>query len=141
LVGLAGEIHAFRTLERRYGSEVVHAGCWRSRNSLRVFPENPATNEDLGYDMELTVEDGRTWLIEVKSTEGDKPFFIMGPTEVKAAKKAAGKADRRSYVILRVTHALSNSPGIFLLPNPLDKRNKGKFIMDGLNMYVGFHRK
>ena len=39
LLGLTGEIHAYRALQKVYGSIIVGPSCWISENSLQRFPK------------------------------------------------------------------------------------------------------
>ncbi|MBQ4823359.1 DUF3883 domain-containing protein [Leisingera sp. HS039] len=58
-----------------------------------------AWSEDLGYDFELK-HDRRTWLIEVKSSQGDRCQFEMGVSEVRAAREAARPKAGQRYVVI-----------------------------------------
>lgn len=128
LIGLAGEIHAFRSLRSHFGPAMVPASAWVSENSEHCFPGNKG-DDNVGYDFRIRV--GRNeYFIEVKSTEGDDNLFELGSSEVRSAMELR---DRRyaKYLILRVSHALSASPVLETLPNPYDSSSRGLYDLIG----------
>ena len=136
LLGLAGEIHAFRALQREYGSESLSAANWVSENSRYCFPNNDC-DDRVGYDFELTVG-GKRLLVEVKATQDDSEVLNLGETEVRAALDAA--RHRRKYILLRVSHALSATPRLEVLPNPYDPKSAKYYSFEEAGMRIRFHR-
>ena len=139
LVGLAGEILAYRALRRQYGENVVTPTSWKSGNRAIAYGRrpgdpDPSADDSLGYDVEFVV-DGVTYQVEVKASERDRPAFEMGESETRAAKAAASDEAVR-YLILRVSDALSSAPRLVTLPNPFlpssaslfDVRSQGAFV-------------
>ncbi len=70
LLGVLGELHAYRLLQKTY-PQAVGPACWVSENSRYFFPEKP-TNDALGCDFQIKVK-GRTYYVEVKATSGEDP--------------------------------------------------------------------
>lgn len=130
LVGAAGEIHAFRWLQRQYGSTVVSPSNWISAYSLKPYPENETNvDEGRGCDIQFRLE-GRTYHIEIKSSESDLTSFQLGSSEVRLAKEVSQSKKRKSrevFHILKVNNALSPLPTFTLLPNPYDYRYRECF--------------
>ncbi len=134
LIGAAGEIHAFRWLQRRYGAASVSPSNWVSAYSEKAYPDNESSvDEGRGCDIYFA-HDGCTYFIEVKSTDGDTTDFILGPSEVRLAREIGRSRRKRAkqlFYILRVSNALSTSPIFTLLPNPYDPKYEGHFdILD-----------
>lgn len=141
LIGLSGEIHAFRMLQHTYGTPVLSASAWVSGNSRYVFPNNEY-NDGLGYDFTFSV-DRRTYFVEVKSTNGEDVTFTLGSSEIQRAKEQArgGRRRRREvFVILRVTKATSTEPCFQILPNPYDPRYEQLFMVDQADARVTYRR-
>lgn len=141
LVGLAGEILAYRALRSQYGADVVTPTAWKSGNRALAHgrrPEeaDPSTDDAIGYDFEF-VADGLTHQVEVKASEGDRPAFEMGESETRAARSAVGDGSVR-YQILRVSDALSATPHIALLPNPFLPSSSGLFDVRSQGAVVYF---
>jgi hypothetical protein len=137
LVGLAGEIHAYRALQARYGAAVFGPANWVSKNSELSFPGN-AGNDELGYDFELTVV-GLAWQIEVKASIDDGEVVELGESQVRAAMRAAPRRHAR-FVILRVLDALSEAPGTELLPNPYEDRSAALYDLQNAGMRLRYRR-
>lgn len=134
LVGLLGEMFAFRVLQKRFGADSVGAGSWRSENSRAIFPGNPA-DDGLGYD--FVVIDGRkTWYIEVKASLDDSEEFALGSSEVRTALERAESRKER-YRILHVRNVRS-VPQAHFLPNPFDRASKGRFDLDEAGLRVRY---
>lgn len=125
LVGLAGEIHAFRRLQLQHGNMIVSASSWVSSNSLRVYADNIATvNDAAGCDFRFVV-DGKTYHVEVKSSTGADELFTLGSSEIRLAmelSRSRRSRQRASFVLLRVLNTLSERPIFQVLPNPYDER-------------------
>lgn len=136
VVGLAGEIFAFRALKRAFGASMSSAS-WVSENSRHVFPTN-AVDDTLGYDFDVVVH-GRRHLIEVKATVGQEEEFEMGPSQVERAIESRSDPDVR-FLICRVFHALSDDPGFDLLPNPFEDEQRGRFSIQEAGMKVRYRK-
>ncbi len=135
LVGLAGEIHAFRALQKFYGVETVGPSSWISENSLRKYPENN-TDDGCGCDFVIR-ENGITHYVEVKATQAEDEAFELGSSEVKLAIDSANRR-KKKFVILHVLNALSDNPQCRLLPNPYDKKYKSKYKIEGAGLRVRY---
>jgi hypothetical protein len=124
LMGLAGEIHAYRALRKKFGSDFIGPGCWKSENSLYRFPEN-TTNDGFGCD--FLIHDGNAkYFIEVKATQEEDESIQLGASEVELAIEKAGKR-KEIFQIFHVINALTQQPLVRILPNPYDKKYKNKF--------------
>lgn len=124
LVGIVGEIHAYRYLRSKFGSDVVTPAAWVSENGLKVVHEADGEKRDAsdsrGFDFRF-VSDGIAWHFEVKATTGDDTTFSLPPSEIGAATELANSdSDHDRWRILRVRQALSNNPQVDLLPNPFE---------------------
>jgi len=132
LVGAAGEIHAFRWLQRRYGADSVSPSNWVSAYSAKAYPDNAAkVDEGRGCDIWFT-QDGCTYFIEIKSSDGEATNFTLGSSEIRLAREVARTKKKRAsevFLILRVSNALSKSPSFTLLPNPYDPRYQEHFLI------------
>lgn len=142
LIGLSGEIHAFRVLQNTYGSSIVSASSWLSENSLSVYPDNKAS-DGMGCDFMIVVHD-RTHYIEVKSSEGESDSFKLGSSEIRLALELAKTSRRRAketYMILRVSNALTVKPSFQLLPNPYDEKYQSLFSIEEADARVSYRPK
>ncbi len=119
LVGLAGEIHAYRVLRKKYGSTIVNPGSWISENSTFKFPGN-SVSDDYGCDFKIK-HNKKTYFIEVKATQGDEEVFELGLSEIRRAVEVANRR-KKQFIIFHITDALSDSPKFRFLPNPYDKK-------------------
>ncbi|MBM7115739.1 DUF3883 domain-containing protein [Archangium primigenium] len=134
IVGLIGEILAFRILQKRFGETAVGASAWCSKNSAYVFTDNEG-DDSLGYD--FRVVDGRcTWHIEVKASLDASEQFELGSSEVREALKLANKR-RQRYRILHIGN-LNSEPRVRFLPNPYDQDQRDRFIIDEAGMRVRY---
>jgi len=135
LVGLAGEIHAFRALQKFYGVETVGPSSWISENSRHKYPEN--TTDD-GYGCDFVIhKNGKTHYVEVKATQAEDEAFELGSSEVELAIDSANRR-KKEFVILHVLDALSDSPQFRLLPNPYDRKHKGKYHFEEAGLRVRY---
>lgn len=135
LVGLAGEIHAFRALQKFYGVETVGPSSWISENSRHKYPEN--TTDD-GYGCDFVIhKNGKTHYVEVKATQAKDEAFELGSSEVELAIDSANRR-KKEFVILHVLDALSDSPQFRLLPNPYDRKHKGKYHFEEAGLRVRY---
>ncbi|MCY4312157.1 MAG: DUF3883 domain-containing protein [Gammaproteobacteria bacterium] len=135
LVGLAGEIHAFRYLRKHYGIEIVGPSNWISENSRYKYPENN-TNDGQGCDFVIH-KDGKTYFIEVKATREDDEAFELGSSEVKLAIDSANRR-KREFIILHVLYALSDSPKFRFLPNPYNRKHRNKYRFEEAGLRVRY---
>ena len=119
LVGLAGEIHAYRVLRKKYGSTILNPSSWISENSTFNFPGN-SVSDDYGCDFKIK-HDKKTYFIEVKAAQGDKEVFELGLSEIRKAVEVANRR-KEKFIIFHITDALSGSPKFRFLPNPYDKK-------------------
>ncbi|MES9811334.1 MAG: DUF3883 domain-containing protein [Candidatus Thiodiazotropha sp.] len=135
LVGLAGEIHAFRALQKFYGIETVGPSSWFSENSRHKYPEN--TTDD-GYGCDFVIhKNGKTHYVEVKATQAEDEAFELGSSEVELAIDSANRR-KKEFVILHVLDALSDSPQFRLLPNPYDRKHRDKYKFEEAGLRVRY---
>lgn len=122
LVGIVGEIWAWRYLQSQFGRKVVTRAAWVSENGLKAQPLAGAEKRDAsdrhGFDFWFSSE-GITWHFEVKATTEDNTSFSLPPSEIRAATRLANSR-RDRWRILRVRRALTKNPEIDLLPNPFE---------------------
>ena len=132
LVGAAGEIHAFRWLQLKYGSTAISPSNWVSAYSAKAYPDNTVNvDEGRGCDIFLTL-DSCTYSIEIKSSEGEATSFIMGTSEIRRAREVAASKRRKpteEFLIHKVDHVLSTAPIFSFLPNPYDPRYQNHFVI------------
>jgi hypothetical protein len=135
LTGLIGEIQAYRMLQKKYGLGAVTSNSWKSSNSLHVFPSNK-DDDGFGCDFEIH-KDGKTYYIEVKSTQGSDTIFEMGSSEIELA---LDKANRRkeTFKILHITNVLSDSPQAHILPNPYEKKYRDTYSFQDSGLRVRY---
>jgi hypothetical protein len=142
LVGLSGEIHAFRMLQNTYGTPTVSASSWISGNSSLVFPDNEI-DDGKGCDFMIALQD-RTYYIEVKASEGDYENFTLGSSEIRLAMELAKKSRRRRkeiFLILRVSNTLTVTPSFQLLPNPYDQKYQTLFDIEEAGTRIRYNSK
>lgn len=141
LIGLTGEIHAYRMLQAVYGSSAVSASSWISENSLSVYPDNKVSDSK-GCDFEIVVQD-RTFYIEVKATERDGLSFKMGSSEIRLALELAKRRRRakEAYLIMHISNVLTPTPSFRLLPNPYDERNSSLFTIEDADARISYRPK
>ena len=137
LIGLAGEIHAYRVLLKTYGPTVINPDCWKSENGLRKFP-NRIVDDSFGCDFVVNHR-GKTYHIEVKATEGNEESFELGVTEIRHAVKVANKKNLR-FVILHITKALSSEPEYHFLPNPYDRQYQKSYDIENAGLRIRYRK-
>ena len=119
LVGIVGEMHAFRFLEAKFD---ISPSEWVSESRTKVVPllddEEDLTSDSLGYDFRFTRNEV-TWCVEVKATKGDGSGFELPTSELNAASRIAPRRNER-WRILRVVRALTRQPACYWLPNPCE---------------------
>lgn len=142
LIGLSGEIHAFRRLQNIYGTSVVSSSSWISGNSNIVFKGNK-TDDSKGCDF-IVVLKNRTYYIEVKSSEGSNESFTLGSSEIRLAMELVKKSGRKHkgiFLMLRVSNALSTTPSFQLLPNPYDPKYQSCFVIEEADARIRYRSK
>ncbi len=118
LVGIVGEMHAFRLLRAKFG---IDMSAWVSESRTKVEPllgEEDVTSDSLGYDFRFTHRQV-TWCVEVKATTGNSTGFELPSSELNAATRIAPRRNER-WRILRVVRALTEQPVCYWLPNPFE---------------------
>lgn len=135
MIGLAGEIHAYRCLLKQYGPAVINPSAWKSSNSLSKFPDN-VTDDSFGCDFFFTVGN-KQYHIEVKASRGDDEAFDLGPTEIQHAIEVANKRNIK-FMILHVTDALTMNPHFRLLPNPYDGKYQRFYRIEEAGLRVRY---
>ena len=142
LVGIVGEIQAYRFLRADFGGDVT-LEAWVSEIRLKVQPLVPGEKDDTsdghGFDFRFRYN-RKTWCVEVKATSGDDTQFDLGSTEIDAAARLARKRGWR-WRILRIRSALSERPEFDWLPNPFEKGLRKHFRLDRGGMRVSYTRK
>jgi hypothetical protein len=132
LIGAAGEIHAFRWLQLKYGPEIITPANWVSAYSAKAFPDNASyVDEGKGCDISFML-DGCTYNIEVKSSEEDGTGFTLGTSEIRHAREIARKSRKRQreeFFVLKVDCVLTPEPKFTLLPNPYDPAHQDRFVI------------
>lgn len=135
MIGRLGELVVYHWLKDRFRNQDIDK-AWVSR--FGALHKGKAWSDDLGYDFELT-HDRRTWLIEVKSSQGDRCQFEMGESEVRAAREAARPRSGQRYVVIYVANpATSSATRIDVLPNPLSEDADGILRLLGEGVRFGF---
>ena len=139
LVGIVGEIHAYRFLCAEFGKGVT-PDAWVSEIRLKVLPlvagEKDDTSDGHGFDFRFRYN-RKTWCVEVKATSGDDTQFDLGSTEIDAATSLARKRGWR-WRILRVRNALSERPDFDWLPNPFEESFRKHFRLHRGGMLVSY---
>lgn len=132
LIGAAGEIHAFRWLQIKYGPDIITPANWVSAYSAKAFPDNASyVDEGKGCDIWFML-DGCTYNIEVKSSEEDSTGFTLGTSEIRHAREIARKSRKRQreeFFVLKVDRVLTLEPAFTLLPNPYDPAHQDRFVI------------
>ncbi len=142
LVGIVGEMHAYRFLRAKFGNNVVTWDTWVSEIRLKVRslvkgePDN--TSDSHGFDFQFSYH-GKKWHVEVKATTRDDPQFDLGVSEINAATDLARRGGR--WRILRVRNALSEQPEFDWLPNPFEEGFRKYFHLHRGGMMVSYRRK
>ena len=143
LVGIVGEIHAYRYLRKEFGEEAVRRDAWVSEIRRKVLPpvegEPHNMSDGHGFDFEFTHR-RKKWHVEVKATTGDDSQFELGISEIEAANRLARKRGGR-WRILRIRHALSVRPEFDWLPNPFEDRFRERYRLHRGGMRVSYSRR
>ena len=137
LVGVVGEMHAFRFLRSRFG---IDEHAWVSESRTEVLPlrdgEADVTSDSLGYDFRFS-RDGTTWCVEVKSTTENGTSFDLSSGQINVASRLANRKDRR-WRILRVRQALTEEPEFDWLPNPFEDGASKRLRLQSGSMTVAY---
>ena len=98
-------------------------------------------SDDFGFDFRVEYR-RQTWQIEVKASVGDQQRFVMGETEVRAAREAARPRSKTRYVVVYVAnpHDPENAH-IDVLPNPMGPEADGVLDLLGEGIRFGFKRR
>ena len=142
LVGVVGEMWAYRYLRSNFGEKAVTRESWVSeigRSVLRPVEGEPNDISD-GHGFDFRFRHGRKrWHVEVKATAGEDSQFEIGISEIEAATRLARR--RMKWRILRVRNALAEQPEFDWLPNPFEDGFKEYFRLDKSGMRVSYSRR
>ena len=120
LVGIVGEMHAFRFLRSRFD---IDERAWVSEFRTKVLPlqegERDKTSDSLGYDFRFAY-DGKTLCVEVKATTEDSTSFDLSSGQIDTANRIANKKDWR-WRVLRIRRVFRTQPQFDWLPNPFEE--------------------
>ena len=137
MIGRLGELVVYHWLKERYPMQDIDK-AWVSGNATDQHAKSGW--DGYGYDFRLEL-DRRTWLIEVKTSQGDSCRFEMGETEVREARRAARPRSRDKYVVIYVADpGDSTATRIDVLPNPMSDEGAGVIEMLGEGIRYGFKR-
>ena len=143
LVGVVGEMHAYRFLRAKFGSDIVTRDAWVSEIRLKVLPpvegELDNTSDSHGFDFQF-IHRRRKWYVEVKATMGDDPQFDLGISEINTATRLA-RGRGGLWRILRVRNTLSDQPEFDWLPNPFEEGSSRLFRLHKGGMMVSYTRR
>ena len=141
LVGIVGEMHAYRFLHHEFGSAIT-PDAWVSEIRLQVLPLVPEepdnTNDSYGFDFRFCHEK-KWWHVEVKATAADDVQFDLGISEIETATRLARQQGGR-WRILRIRNALSSQPEFDWLPNPFQEGFKELYRLHRGGMRVSYAR-
>ena len=145
VIGIVGEIHAYRYLRNEFGRRAVTPRAWVSKSRLQVIPllegQKDRTSDGFGFDFRFS-HAGVRWLVEVKATTGDNSSFDLGISQIEAATAIArGRSTRSRWTILRVRDALSRQPQFDWLPNPFEERFRKYYRLREGGMIVSYARR
>ncbi len=137
MIGRLGELVVYHWLKERYPGQDIDK-AWVSGNATDQHAKSGS--DGYGFDFRLEL-DRRTWLIEVKASQGDSCRFEMGESEVREARRAARPRSREKYVVVYVADpGNSGAMQIDVLPNPLGDEAAGVIEMLGEGIRYGFKR-
>ncbi len=138
MIGRLGELVVYHWLKARFRNQDIDK-AWVSR--FGALQKGKAWSDDLGYDFEVK-HDRRTWLIEVKASQGDRCQFEMGESEVRAAREAARPRSNQRYIVIYVANpATSDYTRIDILPNPMSEEADDVLQLLGEGVRYGFKPK
>ena len=94
MIGRLGELVVYHWLKKRFEKQDIDA-AWVSNNGNEQLGRSKGS-DDLGFDFRVEYS-RQTWQIEVKASVGDQQRFVMGETEVRAAREAARPRSNTRY--------------------------------------------
>ena len=138
MIGRLGELIVYHWLKARFQHQDIDA-AWVSKNGDAQLGRTQGS-DDLGFDFRVEYR-RQTWQIEVKASVGDQQRFVMGETEVRAAREAARPRSSTRYVVVYVAnpHNPANTH-IDVLPNPMGPEAEGVLDLLGEGVRFGFKR-
>ena len=144
VIGIIGEMHAYRYLRREFGGRAIRPRAWVSESRLKVYPlvegEKNEISDGHGFDFRFN-RDGIRWHVEVKATKGEEASFDLGITEIEAATSIVRRRGNTwRWRILRVRNALSAEPEIDWLPNPFEEGFRKHYRLHRGGMIVSYAR-
>ena len=139
MIGRLGELVVYHWLKERFEKQDIDA-AWVSNIGNEQLGRSKGS-DDLGFDFRIEYR-RQTWQIEVKASVGDRQRFLMGETEVRAAREAARPRSNTRYVIVYVAnpHDPANAH-IDVLPNPMSPEADGVLNLLGEGARFGFKRR
>ena len=139
MIGRLGELVVYHWLKERFKHQDIDA-AWVSKNGDAQLGRSQGSDE-LGFDFRVEYR-RQTWQIEVKASVGDQQRFVMGETEVRAAREAARPRSNTRYVVVYVAnpHDPANAH-IDVLPNPMGPEADGVLDLLGEGIRFGFKRR
>ena len=139
MIGRLGELVVYHWLKERFQRQDIDA-AWVSKNGDAQLGRSQGS-DDLGFDFRVEYR-RQTWQIEVKASVGDQQRFVMGETEVRAAREAARPRSNTKYVVVYVAnpHDPVNAH-IDVLPNPMGPEADGVLDLLGEGVRFGFKRR
>lgn len=139
IVGIVGEMLAWRWLQARFGEMTVPVSAWISGIRGEVNPVLPGEqlSDQAGYDFTFQYEE-QTWKVEVKATsDEDSTTFDLGSSQVREASRVAGLADE-FWAVLRIRGALSEVPIFEWLPNPFSATHRQHYRLSRAGMKISY---
>ena len=139
MIGRLGELVVYHWLKERFEKQDIDA-AWVSNNGNEQLGRSNGS-DDLGFDFRVAYR-RQTWQIEVKASVGDQQRFVLGETEVRAAREAARPRSNTRYVVVYVAnpHDPANAH-IDVLPNPMSLEADGVLNLLGEGARFGFKRR
>ena len=139
MIGRLGELVVYHWLNQQFEHQDIDA-AWVSKNGDAQLGRSQGS-DDFGYDFRVVYR-RQTWQIEVKASVGDQQRFVMGETEVRAAREAARPRSKTRYVVVYVAnpHDPANVH-IDVLPNPMGPEADGVLDLLGEGVRFGFKRR
>ena len=131
-IGLAGELIAYRWLQKAYPGQVTPESWVSGNRSIALG--GPPGNDRLGYDFKVSRRSG-TLLFEVKATTTDGYAFDISDLEL----AAASAARKGQYRILFIRSVLTpQARELLVLPNPLEPESAALYTQTNRGMRLRF---
>jgi hypothetical protein len=137
MIGRLGEIAVYKWLTERLPKQNIDA-AWVSENA-QSFTGRKGSDR-LGYDFEIRHRN-QPWQIEVKASLDDPCAFLMGETEVRAARATARTRKGHQYAIAYVSYV--GEPArtrVEMLPNPMSEEGEAVLNLIGEGLRYRFDR-